>query len=105
MKPPAPLLVGAGDPEERSGAVLGLFSLVTHSLHTDRWGEVHKPVSAGRRRGTTSRIRPSADALALVGKELWAREATFYGSSGEIETVKVPREFVERLTDAVCYVA
>jgi hypothetical protein len=36
---------------------------------------------------------------------LWAREATFYGSSGEIETVKVPREFVERLTDAVCYAA
>jgi hypothetical protein len=75
----------------------------SHSLHTDRWGEVHK-LSAGRR-GTTSRIRPSADALALVGKELWAREATFYGSSGEIETVKVPREFVERLTDAVCYAA
>jgi hypothetical protein len=75
----------------------------SHSLHTDRWGEVHK-LSAGRR-GTTSRIRPSADALALVGKELWAREATFYGSSGEIDTVKVPREFVERLTDAVCYAA
>jgi hypothetical protein len=46
-----------------------------------------------------------SEALALVRKELWAREATFYGSPGEIDTVKVPREFVERLTDAVCYAA
>jgi hypothetical protein len=45
-----------------------------------------------------------ADALALVRKELWA-SATFYGSSADTETVKVPRAFVERLTDAVCYAA
>ncbi len=46
-----------------------------------------------------------SDALALVRKELWAQEATFCGSSRESETVKVPRDFVERLTDAVCYAA
>jgi hypothetical protein len=40
-----------------------------------------------------------------VRKELWAQEATFCGSSREIETVKIPRDFVERLTDAVCYAA
>ena len=46
-----------------------------------------------------------SDALALVRKELWAQEATFCGSPQETDTVKVPREFVERLTDAVCYAA
>jgi hypothetical protein len=45
-----------------------------------------------------------ADALALVRKELWA-SATFYGSSADTETVKVPRAFMERLTDALCYAA
>ena len=47
-----------------------------------------------------------SDALALVRKELWAQqEATFCGSPEESETVKVPRAFMERLTDAVCYAA
>jgi hypothetical protein len=41
----------------------------------------------------------------LVRKQLWAQEAAFCGSLRETETVKVPREFVERLTDAVCYAA
>jgi hypothetical protein len=46
-----------------------------------------------------------ADALALVRKELWAQEETFYESSQKTARVKVPRVFVERLTDAVCYAA
>jgi hypothetical protein len=46
-----------------------------------------------------------SDALALVRKELWAQEATFCGSLREADTLKVSREFVERLTDAVCYAA
>ncbi len=47
-----------------------------------------------------------SDALALVRKELWSHEeVAFYGSPGETDTVKVPRGFVERLTDAVCYAA
>jgi hypothetical protein len=48
-----------------------------------------------------------ADALALIRKELlWAQEEeTFRGSFADIDTVKVPRAFVERLTDAVCYAA
>jgi hypothetical protein len=51
--------------------------------------------------------RPSPiDALALVRKELWVQEErTFYGSPAESDTIKVPRAFVERLTDAVCYAA
>jgi hypothetical protein len=36
---------------------------------------------------------------------LWTQEATFCGSPQENEMVKVPREFMERLTDAVCYAA
>jgi hypothetical protein len=36
---------------------------------------------------------------------LWAREETFYRSSRESDTIKVPREFMERLTDAICYAA
>jgi hypothetical protein len=46
-----------------------------------------------------------ADALALVRKLLWAQEEIYYGSPAETETVKVPRAYVERLTDAVCYAA
>jgi hypothetical protein len=43
-----------------------------------------------------------ADALALVRKELWA-DAAFYGSFEQSETVKVPRAFVERLSDVLWY--
>jgi hypothetical protein len=46
-----------------------------------------------------------SEALALVRKELWAQEQTFYGSSAQTDMVKVPRVFMERLTDAVCYTA
>ena len=45
-----------------------------------------------------------SDALAQVRKELWAQES-FCGSPGETDTVKVPRGFLERLTDTVCYAA
>ncbi len=45
-----------------------------------------------------------SDALALVRRELWA-EGTFCGSAREADTVKVPREFVERLTETLCYAA
>jgi hypothetical protein len=44
--------------------------------------------------------------LALVRKELWAQEEqTFFGSLREADTLKVPRQFVERLTAALCYAA
>jgi len=35
---------------------------------------------------------------------LWA-DATFYGSYAQSDTVKVPRVFMERLTEAVSYAA
>ena len=45
-----------------------------------------------------------SDALALVRKELWAH-ATFRGSPADTDTVKVPRLFVEHLTETLCYAA
>jgi hypothetical protein len=45
-----------------------------------------------------------ADALALVRKDLWA-SATFYGLPGDTETVRVPKAFMERIGDALCYAA
>jgi len=82
-------------------ALLGLFSLITlfaHSLMAQaagsfRWAAWYR------------KAHPTfADALAMVRKELWA-SATFCGSPAQTDTVKVPRTYVERLTEAVCYAA
>ena len=82
-------------------ALLGLFSLVTLFAH-DRMAQA---AGAFRRAAWYYKAYPTfADALALVRKELWA-SGIFYGSPAETDTVKVPRQFVERLTDAVCYAA
>jgi hypothetical protein len=51
------------------------------------------------------KARPTfTDALALVRRQLWA-QTTFCESSADTDTVKVPRAFMERLTEAVCYAA
>jgi hypothetical protein len=83
-------------------ALLGLFSLIT--LFADR--QMRRAAGALRRQAAWYRKRhPTfADALALVRKELWAG-ATFYGSPAQSDTIRVPRAFVERLTEAVCYAA
>ena len=84
-------------------ALLGLFSLVTLLAH--------RRMSAGadalRKTACYDKRHPTfSDALAVVRKKLWAQEqATFRGSPRENDTLKVPREFVERLTDVVCYAA
>jgi hypothetical protein len=83
-------------------ALLGLFSLVT--LFADR--QMREAAGALRRQaGWYHKRHPTfADALAVVRKELWAG-ATFYGSPPQSDTIKVPRAYVERLTEAVCYAA
>jgi hypothetical protein len=83
-------------------ALLGLYSVVTLFAHQ----RMRQATSALRRQAAWYHKRhPTfADALAMVRKELWA-SATFYGSPAQTDTVKVPRAFVERLTDAVCYAA
>jgi hypothetical protein len=84
-------------------ALLGLFSLVTLFAHRQMAQEGSRPI---RRAAWYDKSRPTfTDALALVRKELWAQEETFRGSLSDSDTVKVPRAYMERLTDAVCYAA
>ena len=83
-------------------ALLGLFSIVTLFAHQ----RMRRNMQAVRKAAWYRKSRPTfADALALVRKELWDQEQTFCGSPSATDTVEVPREFVERLTDAVCYAA
>jgi hypothetical protein len=84
--------------------LLGLFSMVTLFAH--RYMAKMKSANTVRRTAWYDKPHPTfSDALALVRKELWAREATFCESPAETDTVKVPRALVERLTDAVCHAA
>ena len=85
-------------------ALLGLFSVITLLAHRHKANKGENIVV--RRAAWYDKEHPTfSDALALVRKELWSQEATFCGSSTETETVKVSREFIERLTEAVCYAA
>ena len=82
-------------------ALLGLFSLVTPLAHA----RVADLTHATRRAAWYRKPRPTfADALALVRRELWRHEGFQTPTCAE-EMVKLPRAFVERLTEALCYVA
>jgi hypothetical protein len=85
-------------------ALLGLFSPVTLFAHQRM---VDMGAEAVRRTAWYHKKHPTfSDALAVVRRELWAREErTFRRSGQERDMVKVPREFIERLTDAVCCAA
>ena len=84
-------------------ALLGSFSLVTLFAHR----QMGQAAGALRRQASWyHKAHPTfAEALALVRKELWAQEQTFYGLPAQGDTIKVPRAFMERLTDAICYAA
>ena len=65
-----------------------------------------KDANAVRRTAWYDKRYPTfSDALAMVRKELRAAERTSCRSSTDSETLNIPREFVERLTDALCYAA
>jgi hypothetical protein len=82
-------------------ALLGLFSLVTLFAHK----RMVKSTGSVKQTAWYYKSHPTfSDALALVRRELWA-QPTFYRSPSATETLKVRREFLERLTDAVCYAA
>jgi hypothetical protein len=86
-------------------ALLGLFSLIAlfaaHQWMRQAAGTFWRQAAWYHKKHPTF-----ADALAVVRKELWAQEEqTFCGSPAETDTVKVPRLFMERLTEAVCYAA
>ncbi len=84
-------------------ALLGLFSLVTLFAHR----HMVKGAGGARQAAWYSKPHPTfSDALAQVRRQLWAQEqAAFRGSPSEVDAVKVPRQFIERLTDVVCYAA
>ena len=82
-------------------ALLGLFSLVT------LWAPPHLGSTGAAVRQAAWYPKPLptfSDALALVRRELWAQTA-FCMSSSDPDTIEIPRAFVERLTDALCYAA
>ena len=82
-------------------ALSGLFSLVTLWAHQ----EMGRAGTLVRQAAWYPKPRPTcSDALALVRRELWAQVA-FSMSAADPDIVEVPRAFVERLTDALCYAA
>ena len=82
-------------------ALLGLFSLVTLLAHE----HMADPAATVRQAAWYRKARPTfADALALARRELWRHEG-FQTSACAEEVVKLPRAFLERLTEALCYVA
>jgi hypothetical protein len=82
-------------------ALLGLFSLVTLFAH----GHFGRTVTRGRSAAWYPKAQPTfADALAVLRRELWANGG-FCLSAHERDLVKVPRVFVQRLTETLCYAA
>ena len=97
----AKAVVGASNPEDHSGAALGLFSIVTLFAHR----RMTRSMQAVRQAAWYRKSRPTfSDALALIRKELWAH-GNFRGSPADTDMVKVPRGFVEHLTETLCYAA
>ncbi len=81
--------------------LLGLFSLVTLLAHP-HLREQSDPIRQAawyRKRAPTF-----ADALALIRREIWRHEG-FCMSGAEADAIKVPRAFLEHLTETLCYVA
>ena len=82
-------------------ALLGLFSLVTRYAHP-RMGPTAAQV---RQAAWYPKPRPTcADSLALARRALWAQAALCISAS-DPDVVEVPRVFLDRLTDALCYAA
>jgi len=82
-------------------ALLGLCSLVTLWAHP-RMGSA---ADLARQAAWYRKALPTfSDALALVRRELWAQTA-FCMSARDPDVEKIPRAFLDRLTDALCYAA
>jgi hypothetical protein len=83
-------------------ALLGLLSLITlfaHGLMAQAAGRLSASGLVPQELSDLCRC-----ACAGAQGELWAQE-TFRESSWQTDTVKVPRAFMERLTDTLCYAA
>ena len=82
-------------------ALLGLFSLVTlwaHDLDTD---PLFQPRTAA---WYAKPQRTFSDAIAAVRREIWGQQISCTSRSGG-ETIKIPREIWNRMTDALAYAA
>jgi hypothetical protein len=83
-------------------ALLGLFSVVTLLAHPQMTAD---PAPVRQAAWYRKRDPTFADALALVRRELWCHQACFCISHRDPDMVKVPRVFVECLSEALCYAA
>ena len=82
--------------------LLGLFSWVTLVADSRQCATLMHV----RQTAWYLKARPTfADALGWVRYELWQTSATFHTSSRTPEVVKIPRAFMDRLLDTVCYAA
>lgn len=82
-------------------ALLGLFSLVTLWAHP----QMGPTGAVVRQAAWYHKPLPTfSDALALVRRELWAQTA-FCISASDPDMLELPRAFLDRLTDALCYAA
>lgn len=82
-------------------ALLGLFSLVTLFAQQRCAG----PTAPIRQAAWYPKALPTfVDALALLRRELWAHQA-FSLSGPDPDLIKLPRQFVEHLTETLCYAA
>lgn len=82
-------------------ALFGLFSFVT------LWAHPHMGATGAvvRQAAWYPKALPTfSDALALVRRELWA-QAAFCLSASDPDRQEIPRAFLDRLTDALCYAA
>jgi hypothetical protein len=83
--------------------LLGLFSWVT--LLAEQFHQAGITIS-GRQCAWYPKARPTfADALALVRYHLWQQRQTFLMSQPEPDMIKIPRSYLDILTDAACYAA
>ena len=97
----AEAVVGDGDTAHHTGA----FGFVLCGHLVGRSPDARGGGSLATSGGLVPKEAPNLRRCArLVRKELWAG-ATFYGSPAQRDMIKVPRAFVERLTEAVCYAA
>lgn len=82
-------------------ALLGLFSLVTLDAHR----QSHQAPTPVRQAVWYPKTQPTfSDCLALVRRELWTHEG-FFLSGRNLDIVKLPRQFVDHLTETLSYAA
>jgi len=83
--------------------LLGLFSWVT--LLAERFQQAGFSIT-GRPSAWYPKARPTfSDALAVVRQCLWQQRETFLMSQPEPDMIKIPRSYLDILTEAACYAA